>query len=59
MREKSRIFPWDLGPGAHTTCIGPIHGRAYYGGGGGAYIRTTFDVSDNIYSTCKLYCERK
>jgi hypothetical protein len=19
MREKSRIFPWDLGPGAHTT----------------------------------------
>ena len=24
------------------------------GGGGGAYIRTTFDISDNIYSTCIL-----
>jgi hypothetical protein len=39
--------------------IGPIHGRAYYGGGGDACIRTTFDVSNNIYSTCKLHCERK
>jgi hypothetical protein len=33
------------------------------GGGGayirGAYIRTTFGVSNNIYCTCKQYRERK
>jgi hypothetical protein len=29
------------------------------GVGGGGYVETKLDVSNNTYCTCKLYCERK